>query len=129
MNKIVTIAKMIPLLLFLVLVIFAFEPDVFMGDPWDGSEEGSYSDLFMKATAPDHRVRVPGIEGASNYSPFAGKRYDIGKATEMGSPGGVFALSAWTLMSAEVLSIAAKNDDMPAFLPRETPDRCRPMPC
>lgn len=46
MNKIVTIAKMIPLLLFLVLVIFAFEPNVFMGDPWDGSEEGSYSDLF-----------------------------------------------------------------------------------
>lgn len=82
----------------------------------------------MKATAPDHRVRVLGIEGASNYSPVAGKRYDIGKATEMGSLG-VFALSAWTLMSAEVLSIAAKNDDMPAFLPRETPDRCRPTPC
>ena len=33
-NKIVTIAKIIPLVLFLVLVIFAFKPDVFAANLW-----------------------------------------------------------------------------------------------
>ena len=36
-NKIVTIAKVIPLLLFLVLVIFAFKPDVFAANLWGGN--------------------------------------------------------------------------------------------
>ena len=35
-NKIVTIAKVIPLLLFLVLVIFSFKPDVFVANLWGG---------------------------------------------------------------------------------------------
>ena len=112
-----------------------------------------------------------GIEGASNYSRFAQKREDVGKATVMGflgvlalfasvsilsfgilpraeiqqlsqpSVGGVLAAAvgnwgavfigigvivsvlgaylAWTLMAAEVLSIAAKKGDMPAFLAKE----------
>ena len=112
-----------------------------------------------------------GIEGASNYSRFAQKRADVGKATVVGflgvlalfasvsilsfgimpraeiqqlsqpSVGGVLAAAvgpwgakfigvgvivsvlgaylAWTLMAAEVLSIAAKKGDMPAFLAKE----------
>ena len=36
-NKIVTIAKIIPLLVFLVLVIFAFKPDVFAANLWGGT--------------------------------------------------------------------------------------------
>jgi amino acid transporter len=38
-NKIVTIAKVIPLLLFLVLAIFAFKPDVFAANLWGGTGE------------------------------------------------------------------------------------------
>ena len=36
-NKIVTVAKIIPLIVFLVLVIFFFKPDVFVANLWGGS--------------------------------------------------------------------------------------------
>ena len=191
-NKIVTIAKVIPLLLFLVLVIFAFKPDVFAANLWGGNAvsqeylhahgdliaEGAgvkrdYGSLFQQvmATMLITVFVFLGIEGASNYSRFAQKREDVGKATVMGflgvlalfasvsilsfgilpraeiqqlsqpSVGGVLAAAvgnwgavfigigvivsvlgaylAWTLMAAEVLSIAAKKGDMPQFLAKE----------
>lgn len=171
-NKIVTIAKIIPLLVFLVLVIFAFKPDVFVANLW-GAETADYSNLFsqVKATMLITVFVFLGIEGASNYSRFAQKREHVGVATVTGflgvlalfasvsilaygilprselamlrqpSVGGVLeaavgrwgsifigiglivsvlgAYLAWTLMAAEVLSIAAKKKDMPAFLARE----------
>lgn len=172
-NKIVTIAKIIPLLLFLVLVIFAFKPDVFAANLWGAGEAGGYGNLFeqVKATMLITVFVFLGIEGASNYSRFAKTRQDVGTATVVGflgvlalfasvsilafgvlprseiqqlsqpSVGGVLAAAvgpwgakfigvgviisvlgaylAWTLMSAEVLSIAAKKGDMPRFLAKE----------
>jgi arginine:ornithine antiporter / lysine permease len=172
-NKIVTIAKVIPLLVFLFLVLFAFKPDVFANNLWGGGEAGNYDNLFsqVKATMLVTVFVFLGIEGASNYSRFAEKRSDVGKATVMGflgvlalfasvsilaygvmpreeiamlrqpSVAGVLeavvgrwgalfisiglvvsvlgAYLAWALMSAEVLSIAAKKQDMPSFLARE----------
>ena len=172
-NKIVTIAKVIPLLIFLFLAIFAFKPDVFADNLWGGGDAGNYGNLFsqVKATMLVTVFVFLGIEGASNYSRFAEKRSDVGKATVMGflgvlalfasvsilaygvmpreeiamlrqpSVAGVLesivgrwgaifisvglvvsvlgAYLAWALMSAEVLSIAAKKNDMPAFLARE----------
>jgi len=194
-NQIVTFAKVIPLLVFLVLVIFFFKPDVFAANLWGGapvpheylhahgdliavdgvggSAQRDYGSLFSQVMAT-MLVTVfvfLGIEGASNYSRFAQKREDVGFATVVGflgvlalfasvsilafgvlpraeiqtlsqpSVGGVLAAAvgpwgatfigagvivsvlgaylAWTLMSAEVLSIAAKNGDMPAFLAKE----------
>jgi arginine:ornithine antiporter/lysine permease len=171
-NKIVTIAKIIPLLAFLVLAIFAFDAEVFAANLYGGAG-GSYGSLFEQATKT-MLVTVfvfLGIEGASNYSRFAKKREHVGIATVVGfvgvlalfasvsifsygvlptaeiaqlrqpSVGGVLeaavgpwgakfigagvivsvlgAYLAWTLMAAEVLSIAAKKGDMPAFLGRE----------
>jgi len=191
-NKIVTIAKVIPLLVFLVLAIFAFKPDVFAGNLWGGTglvqdylhahddliaigaaKQRDYGSLFeqVKATMLITVFVFLGIEGASNYSRFAKKREDVGKATVVGfigvlalfasvsilsfgvmpraeiqalsqpSVGGVLAAAvgnwgavfigvgvivsvlgaylAWTLMSSEVLSIAAKKGDMPKFLAKE----------
>ena len=192
-NKIVTIAKVIPLFVFLVLVIFAFKADVFVANLWGGGvseaqgylhahndliAEGAkvqrdYGSLFeqVKATMLITVFVFLGIEGASNYSRFAKKREDVGFATVLGflsvlalfasvsilsfgvmpraeiqalsqpSVGGVLAAAvgpwgatfigvgviisvlgaylAWTLMSAEVLAIAAKKGDMPAFLAKE----------
>ena len=171
-NKIVTIAKVIPLLVFLVLVIFAFKPDVFIANLW-GTEVKGYGSLFsqVKATMLITVFVFLGIEGASNYSRFAQKRAHVGYATVTGfigvlalfasvsilaygilpraelaqlrqpSVGGVLeaavgrwgsifigiglivsvlgAYLAWSLMAAEVLSIAAKKKDMPAFLAHE----------
>ncbi len=80
-NKIVTIAKVIPLLLFLVLVIFAFKPDVFAANLWGGTAcrrstctrtaissrkaRGRQAGLRQPVPAgdgddADHSVRVPG---------------------------------------------------------------------
>ena len=171
-NKIVTVAKIIPLLLFLVLAIFAFKPDVFAAN-LGGSGMAGYGTLFeqVKATMLITVFVFLGIEGASNYSRFAKKREDVGTATVVGflgvlalfasvsilsfgvmpraeiqalsqpSVGGVLAAAvgpwgatfigvgvvvsvlgaylAWTLMASEVLSIAAKKGDMPAFLATE----------
>jgi arginine:ornithine antiporter/lysine permease len=172
-NTIVTIAKIIPLAVFLVLVIFAFKPDVFVGNLWGGGGEGNYDNLFtqVKATMLITVFVFLGIEGASNYSRLARNREDVGTATLVGflgvlalfasvsilsygilpieeikrlsqpSVGGVLAAAvgnwgatligvgvlvsvlgaylAWTLMAAEVLSVAAKKGDMPAFLAKE----------
>ena len=171
-NKIVTVAKIIPLLLFLVLAIFAFKPAVFAAN-LGGSGMAGYGSLFeqVKATMLITVFVFLGIEGASNYSRFAKKREDVGTATVVGflgvlalfasvsilsfgvmpraeiqalsqpSVGGVLAAAvgpwgatfigvgvvvsvlgaylAWTLMASEVLSIAAKKGDMPAFLAKE----------
>lgn len=191
-NKIVTIAKIIPLIVFLVLVIFFFKLDVFVGNLWGGTgaeqpylhahgdlvEAGAavardYGSLFSQVMAT-MLVTVfvfLGIEGASNYSRFAQKREHVGVATVTGflgvlalfasvsilsfgilpraelqqlsqpSVGGVLAAAvgpwgatfigagvivsvlgaylAWSLMASEVLSIAAKKGDMPAFLAAE----------
>jgi arginine:ornithine antiporter/lysine permease len=179
-NKIVTIAKLIPLLLFVVLSIFFFKPDVFVGNLWGGAS-GDYGNLFaqIKATMLVTVFVFLGIEGASNYSRFAQRREDVGIATVTGflavlalfasvsilaygilpreelaqlrqpSVGGVLeaavghwgaifigigviisvlgAYLAWTLMAAEVLSVAAKRQDMPAFLARENANQVPSM--
>lgn len=169
-NKIVTIAKVIPLLMFVVLAIFSFDAKVFSDNLFGG--EG-YGNLFsqVKSTMLVTVFVFLGIEGASNYSRFAKRREDVGIATVTGflsvlalfasvsilsygilpsaeiaqlrqpSVGSVLeaavgrwgalfigaglivsvlgAYLAWTLMAAEVLSIAAKKQDMPAFLAHE----------
>lgn len=171
-NKIVTVAKIIPLLLFLVLALFFLRTDVFVANLW-GGEAAGYGNLLeqVKATMLVTVFVFLGIEGASNYSRFAEKREHVGIATVTGflgvlalfasvsilsygilpreeiarlsqpSVGGVLeaavgpwgaafigigvivsvlgAYLAWTLMAAEVLSVAAKAKDMPAFLARE----------
>jgi arginine:ornithine antiporter/lysine permease len=171
-NKVVTIAKVIPLLVFLVLAIFYMKTDVFVANLW-GGEGARYGNLFeqVQATMLVTVFVFLGIEGASNYSRFAQERRHVGVATltgflgvlalfasvsilsygilpreelaalrqpsvggvleaEVGPWGAVFigaglivsvlgAYLAWTLMAAEVLSIAAKKGDMPAFLARE----------
>lgn len=171
-NRIVTIAKVIPLLVFVALALFSLDTKVFADNLWGGAD-GDYGNLFeqVKATMLATVFVFLGIEGASNYSRFAQKREHVGIATVTGflgvlalfasvcilsygilprdeiaalrqpSVGGVLAAAvgnwgavfigfglivsvlgaylAWTLMAAEVLSIAAKKGDMPAFLARE----------
>lgn len=165
-NRIVTIAKMIPIGVFILVSIFYFHPHVFM-ENLKGTGLGS---LFtqVKGTMLATVFVFLGIEGASVYSRYAKKREDVGRATVLGflsvlaifatvtivsygilpravmanlrqpSMSGVFEASvghwggvfisvglivsvlgaylAWTLMSAEVLTVAARDKDMPRFL-------------
>lgn len=168
-NRIVTIAKLIPILVFIVLSLFVLDTQVF-ADNWSGT--GDYGSLFdqVKGTMLVTVFVFLGVEGASTYSRHAKRREDVGRATVLGflsvlavfasvtivsygvlpyaeiaelsqpSMAGVLeeavgewgkvfvslgllvsvlgAYLAWTLMSAEVLFVAAKDDDMPRFLKR-----------
>ena len=172
-NKIVTYAKIVPILTFVVVAVFALKAHVFSANFW-GGEPRTASSLFgqVRATMLITVFVFLGIEGASVYSRYARKRQDVGKATVLGFLGvlalfasvtifsygilpraeleklrqpsmagamesvvgywgtafisvGVIisvlgAYLAWTLMSAEVLFVAAKDRDMPSFLARTT---------
>lgn len=168
-NRIVTVAKIIPILFFIVLCVFLLDWDVFT-DNLTGKGLGSVFEQ-VRGTMLITVFVFLGVEGASVYSRYAQKREDVGRATVLGflgvlavfasvtvvsygilpraeiaelrQPsmagvleeavggwGSVFigaglivsvlgAYLAWTLMAAEVLFVAAKDDDMPRFLRRE----------
>jgi arginine:ornithine antiporter/lysine permease len=164
-NRIVTIAKLVPILVFVVVLAVVLRADVFAANLW--GDDRSFGGLFELVTV----FVFLGVEGASVYSRYAQKRSDVGRATVLGflsvlalfasvtllsygalpkgrleelrQPsmmgvlesvvgrwGSVFiglglivsvlgAYLAWTLMAAEVLFVAAKDDDMPRFLRHE----------
>ncbi|MET8856244.1 basic amino acid/polyamine antiporter [Streptomyces sp. NPDC004579] len=170
-NRIVTVAKIIPILVFVVLALFYLKPHVF-AENWGGAAyAGSLFDQ-VKGTMLATVFVFLGVEGASVYSRHAKRREDVGRATVLGflsvfsvfasvtivsygllpmaeiaelrqpSMAGVLesavgtwgevfvsvglivsvlgAYLAWTLMAAEVLFVAAKDEDMPRFLARST---------
>jgi arginine:ornithine antiporter / lysine permease len=171
-NRIVTIAKLVPILMFVVIVAVALRSGVFSANFWGGGDR-SFGALWeqVRATMLVTVFVFLGVEGASVYSRYARRRSDVGRATvfgflsvlalfasvtllsygalprgelaELRQPsmmgvlesvvgqwGSVFigiglivsvlgAYLAWTLMAAEVLFVAAKDDDMPRYLRHE----------
>jgi arginine:ornithine antiporter/lysine permease len=171
-NRVVTVAKVVPILVFVVLAVFLLDLDV-LADNFSG--KGDAESLFeqVRGTMLVTVFVFLGVEGASVYSRHARRREDVGRATILGflsvfavfasvtivsygilpaaemadlrqpSMGGVLeeavggwgktfvsvglivsvlgAYLAWTLMAAEVLFVAAKDDDMPRFLRRSSP--------
>jgi arginine:ornithine antiporter/lysine permease len=77
-NRIVTIAKVVPILVFLVILIFAFDAGIFTGNFW-GGEEAAVSSIFdqVRSTMIITVFVFLGIEGASVYSRYAQKREDV----------------------------------------------------
>ncbi|GGY70026.1 basic amino acid/polyamine antiporter [Streptomyces omiyaensis] len=172
-NRIVTVAKIVPILVFVLLAVFCFEPAVFADNFGGADYAGSLFDQVRGTMLATVFVFL-GVEGASVYSRHARRREDVGRATVLGflsvfavfasvtivsygilpmseiaelrqpSMAGVLeaavgtwgkvfvsvglivsvlgAYLAWTLMAAEVLFVAAKDDDMPRFLGRATKD-------
>ncbi|MFC9627621.1 basic amino acid/polyamine antiporter [Streptomyces sp. NPDC056930] len=166
-NKIVTVAKVVPILVFVILALFYFQPSVFAENFGGADYAGS---LFnqVRGTMLATVFVFLGVEGASVYSRHAKRREDVGRATVLGflsvfaifasvtivsyglmpmgeiaelrqpSMAGVLehavgtwgkvfvsvglivsvlgAYLAWTLMAAEVLFVAAEDNDMPRFL-------------
>ncbi|MFB6781104.1 basic amino acid/polyamine antiporter [Streptomyces sp. NPDC056352] len=170
-NRIVTVAKVVPILVFVILALFFFNPSVF-ADNFGGADYAGSLFHQVRGTMLATVFVFLGVEGASVYSRHAKRREDIGRATVLGflsvfavfasvtivsygilpmgeiaelrqpSMAGVLeaavgtwgkvfvsvgliisvlgAYLAWTLMAAEVLFVAAKDDDMPRFLSRST---------
>ncbi|GAB2450621.1 arginine:ornithine antiporter/lysine permease [Conyzicola lurida] len=85
-NAVVTAAKMIPLLVFVVVAIVALKPDVFVENITGGYDEVGGDSLFdqVQGTMLVTVFVFLGIEGASVYSRYARKREDVGRATVLG---------------------------------------------
>jgi arginine:ornithine antiporter/lysine permease len=175
-NTIVTIAKIVPILIFIAILLFSFKVDLFLANFW-GGEGMPDTSLFeqVRATMLVTVFVFLGVEGASVYSRYAKKREDVGTATilgfvgvlclmalvtmlpyavlprseiaEMRQPsmatvlealvghwGAIFvslgllisvlgAYLAWSLICAEVLFAAAKNEDMPKVFATENKNK------
>ncbi|MFJ3670896.1 basic amino acid/polyamine antiporter [Streptomyces sp. NPDC090106] len=170
-NRIVTVAKVVPIIVFVILALFYLKPAVF-ADNFGGADYAGSLFNQVRGTMLATVFVFLGVEGASVYSRHAKRREDVGRATllgfvsvfaifasvtivsyglmpmeeiaelrqpsmagvlehAVGTWGQVFvsvglivsvlgAYLAWTLMAAEVLYVAAKDDDMPRFLKRAT---------
>jgi len=121
LNAVVTAAKVIPLLLFIVLVAMAFQVGTFELNYWGDPKLGSVLDQVRSTMLVTVWVFI-GIEGASVYSARAARRTDVGRATVIG-----FLVCLALLMSVSLLSLgiltqpelaALKNPSMAPVLER-----------
>ena len=119
LNAVVTLAKIVPLLLFIVLVAMAFQVGTFRLDFWGAPTLGSVLNQVKSTMLVTVWVFI-GIEGASVYSARARNREDVGRATVLG-----FLISLLLLMAVSLLSIgiysqpelaALKNPSMAGVL-------------
>lgn len=99
LNAVVTLAKVVPLLLFIVLVAMAFQLTTFNLDFWGDAKLGSVLDQVKSTMLVTVWVFI-GIEGASVYSARARKREDVGRATVIG-----FLICLLLLMAVSLLSL------------------------
>lgn len=108
-NRIATFAKIIPIMMFIVIVVIAFKADVFTGNFWGGDGNYSWSSLFeqAKGTMLITVFVFMGIEGASVYSRFAKKREDVGKATVIGF---LAVLSVFMLVTLSSYGVMAQSE-------------------
>src|SRR6201996_2386077 len=84
-NTVVTVAKILPILVFIVILFIAFKADLFRANFWGGEGMPDKS-LFqqIRATMLVTVFVFLGIEGASVYSRYARERSDVGAATITG---------------------------------------------
>jgi arginine:ornithine antiporter / lysine permease len=82
-NSVVTVAKIIPIVIFIAILVFAFKAELFRMNFYGGDLTGSIFEQ-VRATMLVTVFVFLGIEGASVYSRFAKERADVGKATIMG---------------------------------------------
>ncbi|MFG1930156.1 basic amino acid/polyamine antiporter [Mycobacterium sp. NPDC048908] len=103
-NYIVTIAKVVPILVFIVIAIVAFQAGTFADNFW-GDKEYTSSSVWDQAVGT-MLITVfvfQGIEGASVYSRMARKREDVGRATVIGFLGVLSVFALVTLVSYGVM--------------------------
>jgi len=121
LNAVVTLAKVAPLVLFIVLVALAFNADTFKLAFWGDTALGSVLDQVKSTMLVTVWVFI-GIEGASVYSARALKREDVGRATVAGFVITLVLLMAVSLLSLGILKqpelAGLKNPSMAGVLER-----------
>ena len=104
-NRIVTVAKVIPILVFVLLALTVFDPGVFAQN-WGGAD---YSGSLFEQVRGTMLVTVfvfLGVEGASVYSRHAQRREDVGRATVLGFVSVLAIFASVTIVSYGILPMA-----------------------
>lgn len=118
-NAVTTIAKLVPLLLFIGLVAAAFRMETFRIEPWGAPSLGSVLDQVKSTMLITVWVFI-GIEGANVYSARAASRRSVASATLLGFVIVLALLMAVSLLSLGVMSqpelAALKNPSMAGVL-------------
>src|SRR5215467_9177255 len=85
-NTVVTVAKVVPIFIFILILLFAFRLDLFRANFWGGEGMSDSANLFdqVRKTMLVTVFVFIGIEGASVYSRYSNKRSDVGAATLIG---------------------------------------------
>jgi len=104
LNTIATVAKTVPIAIFIVVVVAGFRADIFALNFW-GGEEATLASVVSQVR---HTMLVTvfvfvGIEGASVYSRYAKDRNDVGVATVLGFLGVLCLLVLVTVFSYGIL--------------------------
>jgi arginine:ornithine antiporter/lysine permease len=119
LNAITTVAKVLPLLLFIILTALAFKSHVFTQDFWGNPKLGTVF-AQVKSTMLITVWVFIGIEGASVFSARAQQREDVGRATMLGFAIVLLLLMAVSLLSLGIVSqgdlAAMKNPSMAGVL-------------
>ena len=104
LNTIATVAKTVPIGIFVVVVIVAFRSELFTLNLWGGEAPGLSTVARQVRDTMLLTVFVfVGIEGASVYSRYARDRNDVGIATVLGFLGVLCLLMLVTLLSYGIL--------------------------
>lgn len=108
-NVVTTIAKLVPLFLFTLIAVIAFNWDKFTFDFWgrgDAQGTGGLGSIMdqVKSTMLVTLWVFIGIEGASVYSARAARRSDVGRATVIGFVGALGLYVLVSLLATGVLS-------------------------
>ncbi|MGJ7911291.1 arginine-ornithine antiporter [Neobacillus sp. LXY-1] len=108
MNIVVTIAKLIPIILFIIIALIAFKFRTFSIDFW-GSKGFHFSDVMgqVKSTMLVSLWVFTGVEGAIVLSSRAKKKSDVGKATVIGV---ISTLVIYILISLLSLGIMPREE-------------------
>ena len=110
-NVIVTVAKIVPILVFVAIAAVGFKAGLFTADVWGRSTQIDSEPLGGTMTQIRNMMLVTvwvfiGIEGASVYSKRAAKREDVGRATVLGFAAVLALLLAVNLLSYGVMAQA-----------------------
>ncbi|WP_214829209.1 basic amino acid/polyamine antiporter [Exiguobacterium algae] len=105
LNIVTTIAKLVPIFLFIVLVLFAFRVETFQVDVW-GQTGFSWSEAFpqVKSTMLVTLWAFVGIEGAVVLSSRARHKQDVGRATVIGLIGTLLIYMMISIFSFGVMT-------------------------
>jgi len=101
-NRIVTVAKIIPIIVFVVLALFVFDPAAFEANFGGADYAGSLFEQVRGTVLVTVFVFL-GVEGASVYSRHARRREDVGRATILGFLSVLAIFASVTIISYGVM--------------------------